>query len=183
MKIRPVTEENLAKAVALVRASFPDSEYEAQLVQRLHEHGRSLHEWVCIHTNKVIAYVAFSNAYQGSEVCGLHLGPVAVKPEFQQQGVGSELLIYALAQAPIKGRTIFVLGDPGFYQRFGFTPCPLPSCPFDKNNAHFSSLGSTVTTPFTVGYEPEFMPPTPPRHHAKKRGGGHGKKCSSSTRR
>ena len=183
MKIRSVTDENLAKAVALVRASFPDSEYEAQLVQKLHEHGRSIHEWVCIHTNKVIAYIAFSNAYQGAEVCGLHLGPVAVNPEFQHQGVGSELLRYALTQEPIKSRTIFVLGDPGFYQRFGFIPCPMPICPFDKDNAHFSSLRNMATTQFTVGYEPEFMPQSPPRQRAKKRGGGHGKKCSSSTPR
>ena len=164
MKIRKVTDDNFAKVVALLRAAFPDSDYEAQLVQNLHEHGKSIHEWVCIHTNKIIAYIAFSNAYNGRKVCGLHLGPLAVNPEFQQQGVGSELLRYALTQEPVKSSPIFVLGDPLFYQRFGFTPCTMPICSFAKNNTHFLSLGNTTTTPFTVGYEAEFgnRPPAPP---------------------
>jgi len=173
MKIRRVADDNLAKAVALLRTSFPGSEYEARLVQQLHEHGKAIHDWVCIHTNRVIAYVAFSNAYQGSEVCGLHLGPMAVNPEFQKQGVGSELLRYALTQEPVKASPIFVLGNPHFYLRFGFTPCVTPICPFDKDNAHFLSLGNTTTDQFAVGYEPEFMGKSPAKQSAKKRDKGH----------
>lgn len=172
MKIRRVTAENLAKAVALLRAAFPDSDYEAQLVQRLHDHGKSIHAWVCIHTNRVIAYIAFTNAYHGKEVCGLHLGPLAVKPEFQHQGVGSELLRFALAQEPIKGSPIFVLGEPGFYQRFGFSPCPLPLCPFDSNNAHFLSIRNPATSQFTIGYEVEFMSHAPAKSSARPRAKG-----------
>ena len=58
MKIRKLTPENYDKAV---------------------------HEWVCVHINTVIAYIAFSNAYNGSAVCGLHLAPLAVKLEFQKR--------------------------------------------------------------------------------------------------
>lgn len=156
MKIRKVTEENHAKVYALLRSAFPDSEYEAGLVQRFHENGKAVHEWVCIHTSKVIAYLAFSNAYHGDDVCGLHLAPMAVTPEFQNQGVGAELLRYALRQEPIQSRPLFVLGEPDYYKKFGFEPCRLPLCPFDKNNAHFLSMRNNTVTSFTVGYEPEF---------------------------
>lgn len=171
MKIQNVTIENRAKVYALLRRAFPGSDYEAELVQKLHENGKPLHEWVCIHSGKVIAHIAFSNAYHGSEVCGLHLAPMAVAPEFQGQGAGSELLRFALRQEPIKSQPLFVLGEPGFYKRFGFEPCSQPVCPFDNNNAHFLSMRCNVSTRFIVGYEPEFgtAPVTPPAPQRKKR--------------
>ena len=156
MKIQKVTEETRVKVYALLRRAFPGSEYEAELVRKFHEQGKPAHEWVCIHTNKVIAYLAFSNAYHGNAVCGLHLAPMAVTPEFQRQGVGSELLRFALRQEPIKSLPLFVLGEPGYYTRFGFEPCSVPICPFDKDNAHFLSMRNTASTSFVVGYEPEF---------------------------
>lgn len=156
MKIRKVNPELYPKAVALLGRAFPKSTYEVQLVKKLHKKEREIHEWVCIHTNKVVAYIAFSNAYNGKAVCGLHLAPFAVGPEFQRQGIGAELLRFALRQDVIKANTIFVLGNPGLYKKFGFEPCATPICPFDKNNGHFLSIRNTVSTPFTVGYEPEF---------------------------
>ena len=156
MKIRKVTPETSTKACALLRQAFPGSNYEVQLFENLHRNQKTIYEWVCIHINRVIAYIAFTNAYQGSKVCGLHLAPLAVKPDFQNQGIGSELVRFALRQDVIKTKTIFVLGDSAFYKKFGFEPCTVPLCPFDKNNAHFLSIRNTVTSPFTVGYEPEF---------------------------
>ncbi|MCP4116370.1 MAG: N-acetyltransferase [Desulfobacteraceae bacterium] len=158
MKIRKPTQENYAKVSALLRSAFPNSRYEAGLVEQFHNNETPIHEWVCIHINKVVAYIAFSNAYNGDEACGLHLAPLAVAPQFQRQGFGSELMRFALRQKPIKSSTLFVLGAPGFYQRFGFEPCTMPVCPFTKNNKHFSALRNTTTTQFTVEYEPEFGP-------------------------
>jgi len=177
MKIQKVTEETRAKVYALLRRAFPGSEYEADLVQALHAKDKIAHEWVAIHTNKVIAYVAFSPAYHGQAVCGLHLAPMAVAPDFQKQGVGSELLRFVLRQEPIKNQPLFVLGKPGFYRRFGFEPCSLPICPFAKNNAHFLSLRNAASSSFTVGYEAEFKtvakpvakPTKPSKAQGKKR--------------
>ncbi len=170
MKIQKVTKETQAKVYALLRRAFPGSAYETGLVQKLHENDKPIHEWVCIHTNKVIAYIAFSNAYNGNDLCGLHLAPMAVAPDFQKQGVGSELLRFALRQEPIKNQPLFVLGEPGYYKKFGFEPCSLPICPFDKNNAHFLSMRNNTTTSFTVGYEPEFKTAVkPPKPQGKKR--------------
>jgi putative acetyltransferase len=170
MKIQKVTEETRVKVYALLRRAFPGSDYEAELVQKLHEHNKPVHEWVCIHTNKVIAYIAFTPAYQGSTVCGLHLAPLAVAPDFQRQGVGSELLRFALRQDAIKSRPLYVLGEPAFYTRFGFVPCQAPLCPFDKGNAHFLSMHNESDCSFIIGYEPEFKPVTkPPAARGKKR--------------
>lgn len=158
MKIQKVTKEHHAKVYALLRAAFPGRDDEAALVQKLHENGRPLQEWVCIHTNKAIAYIAFSNAYHGGAVCGLHLALLAVAPEFQRQGVGSELLRFALRQEAIRSQPLFVLGKPGLFQRFGFEPCRLPICPLTTTNRHFQALRLPAVADFTVGYEPEFKP-------------------------
>lgn len=156
MKIQKLAVEHRPKVYALLQNTFFGSTYETLLVQKFHEKGTAVHEWVCIHTNKVVAYIAFTNAYHGKEVCGLHLAPLAVAPDFQKQGIGAELLRFALRQAEILAQPLFVLGEPAFYQRFGFTPCSLPHCPFDPGNAHFLSMRNSVTEDFTVGYESEF---------------------------
>ncbi len=156
MKIRKLTPENEPKVAALLQQAFSRSRYEVQLFEKLHEKGRSLHEWVCIHRNTVTAYIAFSNAYDGPTVCGLHLAMLAVKPQMQHQGIGSELLRFSLRQDVIKESTLFVWGSPGWYQKFGFVHCALPLCPFDKDNAHFLSIRNAASHRYTVGYEPEF---------------------------
>jgi putative acetyltransferase len=158
MKIRKPTQEIFVKVSALLSSAFPKSPDEARLVEEFHDNNTPIHEWVCIHINKVVAYIAFSNAYNGDEVCGLHLAPLAVTPNFQGQDFGSELLKFALRQDLIKNSPIFVLGNPKFYKQFGFEPCTLPICPFAKKNKHFLALRNTATTQFTIGYEPEFSP-------------------------
>ncbi|HSR36503.1 MAG TPA: N-acetyltransferase [Desulfurivibrionaceae bacterium] len=170
MKIRPPTTEEHPKVAALLRQAFPNSDAEAQLVADLRHQGKIVHEWVCIHTNQVIAYLALTKAYHGARACGLHVAPLAVKPDFQRQGIGSELLRFALRQAAVREQTLFVLGDPDFYQRFGFTPCVQPTCPFDKGNTHFLSLRNSAAA-FTVGYEAEFfrLSGKKPRAKGKKR--------------
>jgi putative acetyltransferase len=142
MKIRPLTLESHPKVAALLQQAFSPGRYEVQLFEKLHEKDRTLHEWVCIHRNTVTAYIAFSNAYDGHKVCGLHLAPLAVQPRMQGQGIGSELLRFALRQKGIKNATIFVLGAPRFFGKFGFSPC--------------STLRNDASRLYTVGYEPEF---------------------------
>lgn len=156
MKIQRLKEEHRAKTYALLRNAFPRSEYEARLVELLHENNKPIHEWVCLHTGKAIAYIAFSNAFNGREICGLHLAPMAVRSDFQRQGVGAELLRFALRQEEIKSQTLYVLGEPGYYARFGFERCSQPLCPFDKNNNHFLSMRNEGAASFTIGYEAEF---------------------------
>ncbi|MBU1241300.1 N-acetyltransferase [Myxococcota bacterium] len=156
MKIRTVTEEDRAKVSGLLRAAFPGSGRQEKLVSRLSGGDHIVHEWVLIHINRAVAYIAFTNAYVGKEVVGLHLAPLAVKPEFQRQGFGSELLKFALRQPQIREQSIYVLGAPAFFSKYGFDPCLFPVCPFDKDNTNFLSMRNTMTKRVTVGYESAF---------------------------
>jgi putative acetyltransferase len=161
MKIRPLTADTQAKAASLLHHAFAPSTTEVRLFDALHAHGRTMLEWVCLHRDAVIAYIGFTQAYDRHRVVGLHLALLAVQPRMQHQGIGSELLRFALRQEAIRQQALFVLGNPKLYQKFGFAPCALPICPFDRNNAHFLALRNDAEPPYTVGYDPEFRKSAP----------------------
>jgi predicted N-acetyltransferase YhbS len=51
----------------------------------------------------------------------LYLGPLAVRPDYQGRGIGSQLMSRGLATAAERGfGGAFLYGDPGYYARFGF---------------------------------------------------------------
>lgn len=157
MKIRkPEGEDLQRKAAAVLHRAFPNSKYEERLINNLHAKNKTIYEWVAIHRNLVIAYIAFTKAYNGDEVVGLHLAPLAVHPDFQKTGVGTELMHFALRQKEIKDQALFVLGSPGYYERFGFKHVSQPVCPFTKNNKHFMLRGEVENCDFSLGYEKEF---------------------------
>ena len=156
MKIRQLTTENYPKAASLLTHAFAPRKHEDQLFDKLHAKEREMQEWVCIHRNSVIAYIGFTQAYDGRRPVGLHLTLLAVKPQMQGQGTGSELLRFALRQDAIRERTIFVISYPQFFKKFGFERCAMPTCPFDKGNAQFLSIRNDASKEYTVGYEPEF---------------------------
>lgn len=156
MKIRALTPETFPKALALLLQAFAPGKQEAQLVERLQQKERTRYEWVCIHRDTVTAYIGFTQAYDQGTVCGLHLGPMAVKPQMQGQGIGTELLRFCLRQEVISQSTLFVLGKPKFFQKFGFTPCALPLCPPGQSQTQLLSLRNQETHSFAIGFEPEF---------------------------
>ena len=77
MKIQKLTIENRAKDYALLHIAFPGSDYETGLVQKFHENGRPIHEWVCIHSIKVIAYTssASSGVFRGQHMQSPSIDP------------------------------------------------------------------------------------------------------------
>jgi putative acetyltransferase len=53
----------------------------------------------------------------------LPLSPVSVVPDSQRQGIGSRLVMAAIAKADRRGEPLIVLeGSPDYYPRFGFRP-------------------------------------------------------------
>lgn len=51
------------------------------------------------------------------------LAPLSVHPEYQNQGIGGGLIKAGLKALAAEGvELVFVLGHPGYYSRFGFTP-------------------------------------------------------------
>jgi len=157
MKIRPVTAENLPKALALLRKVFPGNRPEPGWVSALHANDREVHDWVAIIRNRVEAYIAFTLAYRDGEPCGLHLGPLAVSAEMAGQGVASELVRFALSRKLVEGRMVYVLGPAAYYGRFAFKTATETTSPLASKKRPLLILGDEGKGPFEVGYEQEFM--------------------------
>lgn len=106
------------------RAAF-GGEVEPDLVASLLAGGflpgdRSL---VAVAGAEVLGHVALSPVSGPGDVALLALAPVGVRPDAQGAGIGGALLRCAVAAARREGaRAIALLGDPGYYRRFGFVP-------------------------------------------------------------
>ena len=60
------------------------------------------------------------------------LAPLAVAPDRQQQSIGSQLVKHGLKLLSEHAfATVFVLGDPNYYGRFGFMPERAVMPPYD----------------------------------------------------
>lgn len=72
----------------------------------------------------VVAHALLTRVTVGDEAFpALALGPVAVLPRGRGLGYGSDVVQAGLDEATELGeRLVLVLGDPGYYRRFGFEP-------------------------------------------------------------
>jgi putative acetyltransferase len=107
----------------VLEAAF-GGEGEARLVAAL----RPTHAWlpefsvVAVENALLVAFALLSRVMIGGEEA-LALGPVAVAPERQRQGLGTAVVRDALRRATeSRERLVLVLGDPAYYRRFGFVP-------------------------------------------------------------
>lgn len=107
------------------RAAFEDDE-EAQLVNALRDSGC---EYLCRVTemdDKVVSYILFTPVTLTGKQSNLKLfglAPMAVLPEYQNQGMGSVLVKQDLDECRARGYdAIVVLGHPNYYPKFGFVP-------------------------------------------------------------
>ena len=157
MKIRRVDPEGYNRVYGLFRKGFPELTRKLRVLEDLHRNERDLLEWVCIHKNKNIAYIAFSNVYNGHEVCGLHLLYLLVKPEFQGRGIGTELLHFALRQPAIATETVYTHGHLQFFARFGFKPCPHIGSPLAGRRKQLLSINQKGSKSVTLNYDIELL--------------------------
>jgi putative acetyltransferase len=99
---------------------------EHLIVDALRDSGALEVSLVAIRDGQVVGHIAFSKAEVGDSGTGwLLLGPVAVLPGLQHEGVGSALVESGLGELRVRGANGCVLvGDPGFYGRFGFATFP-----------------------------------------------------------
>jgi putative acetyltransferase len=73
----------------------------------------------------IVGHILFSPVTVAVDSGGpvLGLAPLAVRPERQREGIGSQLVRAGLAAARERGaEAVVVVGHPGFYPRFGFVP-------------------------------------------------------------
>jgi putative acetyltransferase len=96
----------------------------------------------------IVGHIALTRAaVEGSPV--LALAPLAVVPDHQRRGIGSALVWAALQRvAAGPAPTVVVLGDPGFYGRFGFRSARELGItgPFGDID-EFQALGTPATAP------------------------------------
>jgi len=127
MNIRLAQETDLDSILKVIETAFSDEENKViiNLVQELHQEttSPSIKSLVAEVDNQVIGYVSYSPIYlkSGPSVSGYILAPLAVSPEFQKQGVGSNLINAGIDMLTKGGvGVILVYGDPAYYGRFEF---------------------------------------------------------------
>jgi len=118
MAIRQVVCADLSAIRQIVGEAFGRPN-EVSLIEELRANGDSIIEAVAVNRGSVAGHVMLSA--MSAPFPALGLGPLAVAASHRRQGVASALVRWALEEAD-RGdwRAVFVLGDPHFYQRFGF---------------------------------------------------------------
>jgi len=125
--IRPEAPRDRAAVFGVHARAFP-SDAEARLVDALRAAGAATLSLVAERDGRVAGHVLFSPVrVAGASGSGwfdaLGLAPLAVEPALQRGGIGSALVRDGLAACRIAGhQAVFVLGQPGYYPRFGFEP-------------------------------------------------------------
>ena len=102
---------------------------EADLVDALRANARPYISLVAVVDEQVVGHIFFSPVSVESEssvFTAMGLAPMAVLPEYQNQGIGSRLVREGLKECQRLGHGIVVvLGHANYYPRFGFTPASL----------------------------------------------------------
>lgn len=103
-------------------AAFP-SPAEADLVEALRAAGDAVLELVAETDGRIVGHLLFSRLWveaAGRRFAAVALGPVAVHPDRQAEGVGSALIEEAHRRLRHRERLSVVLGEPAYYRRFGY---------------------------------------------------------------
>ena len=128
--IRQETEADHPAVKKLVKAAFADELHsdkkEHLLVDKLRNTPALVPELslVAVIKNKPVGYILLSKVtIGGNGFVSLALAPVAVSPDYQNNGIGGQLIEAAHAKAKELGYTsIILLGLKDYYPRFGYKP-------------------------------------------------------------
>lgn len=144
MRIR-AEEERDWPAVRVVNESAFETPAEADLVSTLRGQAEPLVSLVAKVGDTIVGHIMFSpvvlSEHPGSKLMGL--GPMAVLPERQGQGVGSSLVRAGLEACKKLGcGAVVVLGHPEYYPRFGFSPAARyrMSCEYEVPDEAFMAI-------------------------------------------
>lgn len=123
ISIRPETPEDIAVIAEVNQKAFGQTG-EADLVDALRAAGALRISLVAESDGEIVGHIAFSPMtldQQPEEAGVLGLGPMAVLPGYQNQGIGLHLLEAGLDACRQQGAEIvIVLGHPEFYPKAGF---------------------------------------------------------------
>jgi len=146
MIVRQEQQEDKDGIFELNALAFGQEE-EGHIVNKIREGENFLPELslVLAHGDKIVGHLLFSKAKINSdqEYETLVLAPMAITPNFQRKGMGSLLLREGLRTAKKMGfQSIFVLGHPEYYPKFGFKKASTwkIKCPFEAPDDAFMAL-------------------------------------------
>ena len=122
MNLRPERAADRAAIRAILVAAFP-TDAEARVVDRLWASGNATAGMVAEVEGEVVGHILFSPVVVDGPQRrhGLGLAPLAVSPRQQKRGIGSLLIAAGIDACRGKTPFVVVLGEPGYYGRFGFT--------------------------------------------------------------
>lgn len=110
-------------AIEAVHTSGFATPAEARLVRLLREAGRLTASLVAEVDGAVVGHVAFSPVAAASGPAGAGLAPIAVLSSHRGRGIAAKLVEAGLSASRAAGfGWVVVLGEPGYYGRFGFRP-------------------------------------------------------------
>ena len=125
MYIRQETEGD-AKDIRIIQERAFGRSAEANLVEALRDSTSYALSLVILKEDVTVGHILFTEATlhsQNDVFPLLGLGPMAVLPEYQNQGMGSRLIRHGMTECSRLGHdAIVVLGHPKYYPRFGFLP-------------------------------------------------------------
>lgn len=76
--------------------------------------------WVAESDGQVVGHNVCTRGHVDEVPC-VGLGPIGVLPDHQRAGIGSALMYAMIGAADAAGEPLIaLLGDPGYYSRFGF---------------------------------------------------------------
>lgn len=161
------TSENIIEE-AFQEMPFSDNK-EHILVRKLRQSNSFIPELslVAEFDNKPIGHILFTKVMLNSdqeELAGLALAPFSVKPDYQNIGIGSRLIMTGHNIAEQLGfNFIVVIGHPEYYPKFGYQPIvttPI-SLPFDIDSQYCFILNlraSGLDLPAgKIEYDPAFF--------------------------
>jgi putative acetyltransferase len=123
MIIREEVPEDIKEIHHLNELAFGAPE-EANIIDKLRDTCAGLLSLVAVDKGKIVGHILFSPATIEGEhglIKGMGLAPMAVLPERQRQGIGSQLVKEGIESLRTTDCPfIIVLGHPDFYPRFGF---------------------------------------------------------------
>ncbi len=134
--IRDEQERDAAAIRAVTLAAFATMPYsqqtEAAIVDALRAAGALAVSLVAVEGDEAVGHVAFSPvSIDGVTAPGWYgVGPLSVRPDRQRRGIGSALMREGIARLrAMGGNGCVVVGDPAYYQRFGFRAQPGATVP------------------------------------------------------
>jgi putative acetyltransferase len=130
ISIRNEQPSDIPNIFKLTQAAFKDIEYSSHteqfIVNALRDSQQLTVSLVAEYEGQIIGHIAFSPVSISDGTTDWYgLGPVSVQPEFQNQGVGSQLIHAGLDKLKtLEAAGCVLLGDPEYYARFGFKAKP-----------------------------------------------------------